>query len=249
MTWIAFPLLLVATISFLDDVKNLPVLLRLAVHGIAAFALVSGGLTLPGMIGAVVSWFAIVWMMNLYNFMDGMDGLAAGMAVFGFGFLGLAAWLSGNMEYAQLVWIVAASALGFLIPNLPPARIFMGDTGAVTLGMLAAAFSLWGVHDHVFPVWFPILVFSPFIVDATVTLIRRALRREKVWQAHREHYYQCLVLLGLGTSKNAAGRMRPDAHRRRIGAGFGARNHAMADGRTGYMEPDLPVPDAGRASA
>ena len=195
-------MLLVATVSFLDDVKSLPASLRLAVHGMAAFALVSGGLTLPGMVGAVVSWFAIVWMMNLYNFMDGMDGLAGGMAVCGFGFLGLAAWLSGHMEYAQLVWVVAASALGFLVPNLPPpARIFMGDTGAVTLGMLAAAFSLWGVHDHVFPIWFPVLVFSPFIVDATVTLIRRGLRREKVWQAHRQHYYQRLVLLGWGQRK------------------------------------------------
>ena len=144
MTWIAFPMLLVATVSFLDDVRSLPALLRLSVHGMAAFVLVSSGLTLPGMVGAVISWFAIVWMMNLYNFMDGMDGLAGGMAACGFGFLGLAAWLSGHIEYAQLVWAVAASALGSLIPNLPPARIFMGDTGAVTLGMLAAAFSLWG---------------------------------------------------------------------------------------------------------
>jgi len=196
LNWIAFSMLLVATVSFLDDVKTLSPLLRLAVHGIAAFVLVSSGLTLSGMIGTVISWFAIVWMMNLYNFMDGMDGLAGGMAVFGFGFLGLAAWLSGNLEYAQLSWVVAAAALGFLIPNLPPARIFMGDTGAVTLGMLAAAFSLWGVHDHIFPVWFPILVFSPFIVDATITLIRRALRRKKIWQAHREHYYQKMVLNG-----------------------------------------------------
>jgi len=195
----------VATVSFLDDVKSLPALLRLAVHSMAAFVLVSGGLALPGMIGAVISWFAIVWMMNLFNFMDGIDGLAGGMAVFGFGFLGLAAWLSGYIEYAQLVWVVAASALGFVVPNLPPARIFMGDTGAVTLGMLAAAFSLWGVHDHIFSIWFPVLVFSPFIVDATVTLIQRALRREKVWQAHREHYYQRLVLLGWGQRKTLIG--------------------------------------------
>jgi len=77
--------------------------------------------------------------------------------------------------------VIAASALGFVILNFPPARIFMGDSGSVTLGMLAAAFSLWGVHDHVFPIWFPVLVFSPLIVDATITLIRRALRRGKVW--------------------------------------------------------------------
>jgi len=201
LTWITFSLLVVAIVSFLDDVRSLPASFRLGVHGVAAFILVSSGLSLPDMIGAVVSWFAIVWMMNLYNFMDGMDGLAGGMAVFGFGFLGLAGWLTGHVEYAQLVWVIAVSALGFLILNCPPARIFMGDAGSVTLGMLAAAFSLWGVHDHVFPIWFPMLVFSPFIVDATITLMRRALRGEKVWLAHREHCYQKLVLAGWPTGK------------------------------------------------
>jgi len=77
---------------------------------------------------------------------------------------GLAGWLLGMWNMRSL-----------------PGRIFMGDSGSVTLGMLAAAFSLWGVHDHVFPIWFPVLVFSPLIVDATITLIRRALRRGKVW--------------------------------------------------------------------
>jgi len=196
LSWLPFSALLVATVSFLDDIKPLSALCRLAVHGIAAFILVSGGLTLPGMVGAVVSWFAIIWMMNLFNFMDGMDGLAGGMAVFGFGTLGLTAWLSGHVEYAQLVWLIAAAAVGFLIPNFSPARIFMGDTGSITLGLFAAVFSLWGIRDDIFPVWFPMLVFSPFILDATITLIRRAIRREKVWQAHREHFYQKMVLAG-----------------------------------------------------
>jgi UDP-N-acetylmuramyl pentapeptide phosphotransferase/UDP-N-acetylglucosamine-1-phosphate transferase len=85
-----------------------------------------------------------------------------------------------------------------LVHNFPPAKIFLGDTGSTTLGFLAAACSLWGAKDGLFPFWVALLVFSPFIVDATVTLLRRLLRGEKVWEAHRSHYYQRLVLLGWG---------------------------------------------------
>lgn len=74
----------------------------------------------------------------------------------------------------------------------------MGDTGSTSLGFLAAACSLWGSHSRLFPFWVALLIFSPFIVDATVTLLRRLWRGEKFWQAHRNHYYQRLVLLGWG---------------------------------------------------
>jgi len=140
-------------------------------------------------------------MINLYNFMDGMDGFAGGMTLFGFLFLGAGGYLAGDSQYAWMCWTVVAAATGFLVFNFPPARIFMGDTGSATLGALAAALSLWGIHSGLFPFWFPVLVFSAFIVDATVTLIRRALRGEKVWQAHREHYYQRLVQAGWGHRK------------------------------------------------
>lgn len=72
----------------------------------------------------------------------------------------------------------------------------MGDTGSTALGLLAAGFSLWGAQERVFPFWMALLIFSPFIADATVTLIRRVLRRERVWLAHRDHYYQRLILSG-----------------------------------------------------
>ncbi len=93
---------------------------------------------------------------------------------------------------------MAAASAGFLVHNFPPAKIFMGDTGSTTLGFLAAACILWGSKSGLFPFWVAILVFSPFIVDATVTLLRRLLRGEKIWEAHRTHYYQRLVLLGWG---------------------------------------------------
>lgn len=195
--WIAGAVSLVAGISFLDDLKEQSPLLRITVHGLAAALLVAGGgLSLDGFSGMIITWLAIIWMLNLYNFMDGMDGFAGGMAVCGFTFLGIAGWLHGNETYAYYAWAIAAASCGFLLLNFPPARIFMGDAGSATLGLIAAAFSLWGFNNGSFPLWYPLLVFSPFIVDATVTLIRRAIRGEKVWQAHRTHYYQRLVQAG-----------------------------------------------------
>ncbi len=106
--------------------------------------------------------------------------------------------MQGATLFAGTCWIIAASALGFLVWNFPPARIFMGDAGSSTLGFLVAACSLWADQQHIAPLWVSILVFSPFIVDATVTLIRRLFRGEAVWKAHRSHYYQRLALAGWG---------------------------------------------------
>jgi UDP-N-acetylmuramyl pentapeptide phosphotransferase/UDP-N-acetylglucosamine-1-phosphate transferase len=83
-----------------------------------------------------------------------------------------------------------------LLFNFDPARVFLGDAGSIPLGFLAGALGLWGWQTAAWPLWFPLLVFSPFIVDATVTLLRRALRGKKVWQAHHDHAYQRLVRSG-----------------------------------------------------
>jgi UDP-N-acetylmuramyl pentapeptide phosphotransferase/UDP-N-acetylglucosamine-1-phosphate transferase len=135
---------------------------------------------------------------NLYYFMDGSDGLAGGMAVFGFGAFAWAAAMGGEAGLAVLCAGVAAAAAGFLCFNFHPARIFMGDVGSVPLGFLAGALGVAGWRAGAWPLWFPLLVFAPFILDATATLLRRALRGEKVWQAHRTHYYQRMVQMGLG---------------------------------------------------
>jgi len=199
MNRVAVAASIVAGVSLLDDFKGLPPLPRFATHGLAAAVLVAGGLTLPWSVaGNVIAWLGIVWMLNLYNFMDGMDGFAAGMSVAGFGFLGVAGWLAGAEAYAWLCWTTSAVALGFLCLNFPPARIFMGDAGSATLGLLAAAFSLWGIDERLFHWWFPFFVFAPFILDATTTLVRRLLRGERIWEAHRTHYYQRLVQAGWG---------------------------------------------------
>lgn len=202
--WVVAAMLVVASVSFVDDLRALPPLIRLVAHLVAAALLVVGKLR-PDWDGilAVLLVLAATWMINLYNFMDGMDGLAGGMALFGFGFMGVAGYMAGDPIYATTCWVIAAAATGFLVLNFHPARLFMGDTGATSLGLLAVAMALIGVEAGVFALWFPLLVFSPFIVDATVTLLRRIMRGEKVWQAHCSHYYQRLVRLGWGHARTA----------------------------------------------
>jgi UDP-N-acetylmuramyl pentapeptide phosphotransferase/UDP-N-acetylglucosamine-1-phosphate transferase len=210
LTWPLFSAILVALISFYDDRAGVGVVPRFAVHGLAALVAVAGGLALqsvdlgawnwvwPKFLGQIFSLLFLIWMTNLYNFMDGMDGFAGGMGLIGFGFLGMFGWLAGDPGYAMYCWCTALACLGFLYFNFPPARIFMGDTGASTLGFLAAVLVLKADRQGLFPIWAGVLVFSPFVVDATVTLLRRLLSGEKVWQAHRSHYYQRLVQLGWG---------------------------------------------------
>lgn len=197
-----------AAVSWLDDRFSVRFQWRLLAHGWAAFSLIFAGyrpdsLELPGFLftvstglGLSLSLLLVVWLINLYNFMDGMDGFAGGMAVIGFTTL---AWLGrADGGFANLCLVVAAASAGFLVHNFPPAKIFMGDTGSTSLGFLAAACGLWGNKNGLFPLWIALLVFSPFIVDATVTLLRRLWGGEKIWEAHRTHYYQRLVLLGWG---------------------------------------------------
>jgi UDP-N-acetylmuramyl pentapeptide phosphotransferase/UDP-N-acetylglucosamine-1-phosphate transferase len=196
--------LLVACISWLDDQHRAPILFRFAGHFAAAGIAAWGGLLPDGPAWLLpLALFGIVWMTNLYNFMDGSDGLAGGMAVFGFGTLALAAASAGAQMHALVAACTAAGAAGFLLFNFHPARIFMGDTGSIPLGYLAAVLGLDGVRIGIWPLWFPLLAFAPFVADASVTLLRRLLRGEKIWQAHREHYYQRLVQLGWGHRRTA----------------------------------------------
>jgi UDP-N-acetylmuramyl pentapeptide phosphotransferase/UDP-N-acetylglucosamine-1-phosphate transferase len=198
MWWIVLPLIGLFAVSLLDDMHNLSVKQRLLAHLGAAAVLVigSGLLTQQGMLITLLMLLFTVWMTNLYNFMDGSDGLAGGMALFGFTFYGIAALFSHADTLAMLNFTIAAAALGFLYHNFPPAKIFMGDAGSIPLGFLAAGMGLWGWQLGYWPAWFPLLVFSPFIMDASVTLMKRSRRRAKITEAHREHYYQRAIQMG-----------------------------------------------------
>lgn len=194
----------VSAISFADDIKPLPVWLRLSIHMIAAMLLaISLFLNAHGWLFVIAVSLGIIWITNLYNFMDGSDGLAGGMTVIGFGYYGVAAILAGNIDFAIINFSIAASGLAFLRFNFYPAQIFMGDIGAISLGFLAAALGLLGWKDNIWSLWLPLLIFSPFIADATVTFIKRLLHGKKIWQAHNEHYYQRLIKCGLGHRNTA----------------------------------------------
>ena len=208
--WLLAGILMLSLVGLVDDYGHVSPLIRFATHFLAAGLLLAAGLDvaglqLPGVYLDIPHWVElilafgfIVWMIILYNFMVGMDGFAGGMSVIGFTTLSLLGASGGQADFTLVCGATAAAAGGFLIWNFPPAKIFMGDAGAPVLGFLAAALSLWGIKLALFPLWVALLIFSPFIVDASYTLLRRMLRGEKVWQAHREHIYQRLVQLGWG---------------------------------------------------
>ncbi|HEY0665146.1 MAG TPA: glycosyltransferase family 4 protein [Gallionella sp.] len=203
--WLLLPLALLFIASLLDDMRGMPVRLRLSVQLLAAAILAggSGFLAGQGVVAALLLVLLTVWMTNLYNFMDGANGLAGGMALFGFAVYGVAALQADDAPLAALNFSISAAALGFLFFNFHPARLFMGDAGSIPLGFLAAAMGLWGWQVGHWAAWFPLLVFSPFIVDASVTLLKRALRGAKITEAHREHYYQRAIQMGWSHRKVA----------------------------------------------
>lgn len=191
-------------VSAIDDRRSLPVGTRLVAHVVGAALAV--GLLLPfaGAWKFALLVVVIAWSTDLYNFMDGADGLAGGMALIGFGAFALvAAGSSASPGLVVMAAAIAGSAAGFLAYNFPPARVFLGDAGSVPLGFLAGSLGIVGWSEGVWPAWFPLLVFSPFVVDASVTLARRLLRGEKPWTAHSEHLYQRMVKSGLGHRRTA----------------------------------------------
>ncbi len=187
---------MLAGVSLLDDFRAVPAPGRLLVQVLSSICLLYWLDIFSGWMAAVVMTVVIVWSINLYNFMDGMDGLAGSMALVGFSALALSGLLAGDTEYAVVMSSIAAASAGFLVFNLPPARIFLGDVGSTFLGYMMAAASLWGMERQIFPWWVPLVVFAPFWIDATVTLLRRLARGERVWEAHRSHFYQRAVLAG-----------------------------------------------------
>lgn len=191
-----FGALALAVLSLIDDVLSLSPLVRFPVHlavAIGVLAYIQPG---PGIWIMAASIFAIVWMTNLFNFMDGSNGLAGGMALLGFATYACAGLAAGAGQLAFVAAGIAFAALAFLCFNFDPARIFMGDAGSIPLGFLAGMIGYFGWVSGLWSFWFPFVVFSPFVVDASVTLAKRAVARKKIWRAHREHYYQRLIQMG-----------------------------------------------------
>jgi Fuc2NAc and GlcNAc transferase len=199
-------------LGFYDDLRNLSPLFRFLVQFVSALLLLVflapilpdvpfWKWVLPRWTWIVPGAFWGVWMLNLYNFMDGIDGLAGGEAAVASSFFFMVFAYYGQSGWAVANLVVAAASMGFLVHNWPPARIFMGDAGSAFLG------SFYGMQFVVAalstPVPFPVLVlpFANFILDTTFTLFRRLIRREKWYQAHRSHFYQRMTDLGMTHSK------------------------------------------------
>ncbi|CAI8868969.1 Fuc2NAc and GlcNAc transferase [Pseudomonas sp. IT-P2] len=196
-----FPGLLVAVLGFVDDHGHVSARWRLLGHFAASLGVLCFFQGAPSLsiLGAVIeSWylcgvfavFYLVWMINLYNFMDGIDGLASVEALT---VTLSAAFLYWWMGFDGLVWaplIMAAAVTGFLFLNFPPARIFMGDAGSGFIGLVIGIFSLYGAMVSPQLLWSWLILLGVFIVDATYTLGRRLLRGEKIYEAHRSHAYQ-----------------------------------------------------------
>lgn len=211
LSWIFLPVdfrliglcLFLSILSLVDDINGLPIHIRFTSHFLAAIIFVTYILKLHDIVYVALITITIVWVINLFNFMDGSDGLAGGMAFFGFtSYSGVAYW-GHDIELALMSASVASSSLAFLIFNFNPAKIFMGDAGSITLGFLAAAIGLLGIERQLWDWWFPMLVFSPFIIDATVTILKRLSKGEKIWHAHKVHYYQRLIQMGWSHRKTA----------------------------------------------
>lgn len=200
---------IVSALGLVDDLRPLPARLRLIVQFLAASLVVAlswenlpaawslfGSVTPRWLLGGLsVLW--IVWLTNLYNFMDGIDGLAAGQAVVGGAALALVGYSAGAAVPALLAVLLVAGALGFLALNFPPATIFMGDVGSTAIGFFLASLPLVAEGGAI-PVEAAGLAVALFILDATWTLFRRIRRRERLSQAHRSHVYQRPLALGVG---------------------------------------------------
>jgi Fuc2NAc and GlcNAc transferase len=199
----------VAAVGLIDDRWSLPPWMRLVLQLVAAAAVMGAGVVLqevplrvaggsPGWARALISLLWIVGLTNIYNFMDGIDGIAATQGLITASTIALVALGAGRYDVAVVLATLDAGLIGFLVLNWPPARIFMGDVGSTFLGFMFAAWSILpappGSRAVPFLAWFVIL--GPFLFDASVTLARRAFRREPLFKAHRTHFYQRLVQAG-----------------------------------------------------
>ncbi len=200
----------IAILGFIDDLHGLSRRHRFAVWIIIAGVSMAFGIRLRAVALPVIGVIPLsilsplitfVWLIgvaNFYNFMDGIDGLAAGEAISVAGFLAIVSLMHGNTFIFVTSLILLGSALGFLLHNLPPARIFMGDGGSNFLGFVFAALAIIGSQSGAtsIPFAIPVVLLGTFLFDATITLLKRIPKGKNWLKPHRDHYYQRLIILG-----------------------------------------------------
>lgn len=199
------PVFLISIVGFLDDKHQLAARWRFLAQLVATvyILIIAGGfstfnlgiITIHwGWLGYVIIALALLWATNLYNFMDGIDGISAVEGLFVFGVGGYFIWRAGGSELAIIVWSVAVIIFGFLLWNKPPAKIFMGDAGSTFLGFLVALFAIVGEKKYHVSALLWVILCGVFWFDATLTLIRRLINGDKWYQAHKLHAFQRLLL-------------------------------------------------------
>jgi len=199
--------IVIAATGFMDDIRGLDARLKLGAQFAAASIVIFSGVVLSefrlpfvgsldlGVLSIPATYLWIMCLMNFYNFVDGIDGLAAGVGVIGSLFIAFMVKSSALPGLALMYAILAGSGFGFLRYNFPPARIFMGDTGSTFIGFLFASLAVISNGRGV-PAFVTVLVLGSVFVDAFLTLFRRILNREKILSPHRTHYYQRLTSIG-----------------------------------------------------
>lgn len=206
----------IAAVGWVDDRRHVPARWRFLVHlaaagwalywagGLPSLSLGTASVRL-GIAGTVAGALGIVWLTNLYNFMDGIDGIAAGEALAAGAAAGLLLWAAGAPGLGAAALLVAAASTGFLVWNWSPARIFMGDAGSGYLGYVFAVLALFSERQGGLPLLLWGVLLGVFLFDSTVTLLRRVLRGERFFEAHRRHAYQRAVQSGLSHGRVSGG--------------------------------------------
>ncbi|MDO5191433.1 glycosyltransferase family 4 protein, partial [Legionella pneumophila] len=202
-------IILIATISFIDDFYNLSVKIRFFFQCLIAFLIVI--FILPSQLDfglflfentyliAFFLFFAVIWAINHFNFMDGLDGFCASQAIFLLAAYALFLNSAGSLIYQDFCLILISSLAGFLIFNFPPAKIFMGDVGSASLGLITFFIAIIAQKNYQIPILYWFILNSLFLFDSTVTLIRRIINYEKWFSPHKKHAYQRLKQLGINS--------------------------------------------------
>ena len=189
-----------SVLGFWDDLAGLSPLFRFLIQITAAILSLWTWSPMPWL-WILIGGFWVVWMLNLYNFMDGIDGLAGGESAVASCFFFLVFAYYGETGWAVANLFIAAASMGFLVHNWPPARVFMGDAGSAFLGAFYGMQSVVAALATPVPFLVLVLPFSNFILDTTLTLFRRMWRKEKWYQPHRTHFYQRMTNLGMSHAK------------------------------------------------
>jgi len=217
MLSITVGLLIISIIGFIDDYKNLPILIRLIGYTFGAmislyfiggvdslfesshnfFKCCDINISKFEVAGPFFAILYMLWLTNLYNFMDGVDGFAAVQTICVSLFCSFLFYFSGNYALAVIMFCLVSATIGFLYWNWAPAKIFMGDVGSCSIGFFFGLFSIYTAKEEIIPISIWLILLAPFIGDATFTLIKRMINKEKWYKAHNSHAFQNLFQLGL----------------------------------------------------